>query len=246
MIASLVKFLVLLLLLAFSVYAAQQTPEFLSVVSTDRSSDKQVYFRERVQGFLSKFPAPYYSHVTVGNSRGGNSEFTNLRVRNRAGKAFSEQGVQFEVCDGLVPCTKGIDVVAVPRADGTGTDLYFDVEGGNLAENPEDMSVFLTIGACISSGPMVLLDTVLDDNTVHLVGRIAAHLLDQKSANKGASCSFREGGPALAIVVNKNDGAVRQEAERGGLSAIWNKLATVRADDAAVSTVTALSPEGLP
>jgi hypothetical protein len=96
------------------------------------------------------------------------------------------------------------------------------------------MSVFLTTGACIASGPLVIMDNNLNDDTVHLVGRIAAHMLDHNAANKVASCSFREGGPALAIVVNKNDGAVRQESKEGGLRGVWDKSAAKLAKEAAV------------
>jgi hypothetical protein len=72
-----------------------------------------------------------------------------------------------------------------------------------------------------SSGPLVLIGTTLNDGTMSMASRIAAHLLDLNSTSKpkGASCSFREGVPALAIVVNQNDGAVRQEAQPGGLRA---------------------------
>jgi hypothetical protein len=213
---------------------ASTTAEFKPVIYVDKKSGVPVYSRDSFEGFLNRFQGPFFTFVTVGNARSGKSETGNLRVRMHLGDSPQDQGSFFRVCDVLEACTKGIDVVAVPRADGTGTDLFVDIEGGNLAEATKEMSVFLTIGACMSSSPLVLVDTVLDDNTVQFVGRVAAHLLDQSSANKGASCSFREGGPALAIVVNKNDGAVRQEAQPGGLRAVWDKSTATLAKEAVV------------
>jgi hypothetical protein len=232
MMVAFVKLLVFLLL-GCSVQAASKKPEFKSVIVIDPAGKVPSYSVGAFEAFLAKFPAPYNSFVTIGDSRAGKSETGNLRVQMHAGEPVPKEAI-FQVCDLLEPCTKGIDVVAIPRADGAGTDLYFDVEGGNMAENA-DMNVFLTVAACISSGPLVLIDTNLNDNTVQLVGRVAAHLLDQSSANKGASCSFRDGGPALAIVVNKNDGAVRQEAQPGGLRAIWDKSTAKLAKEAVVS-----------
>jgi hypothetical protein len=228
--------LLIVLVLVSMVYAAASTPELYHVVTVDPKSGASSYSHDGFEKFLQKYSGPYYFFATVGDARSGKSASTNLRVQMHSKGPVPKQAV-FRVCNELEPCTKGIDVVAVPREDGKGTDLFFDAEGGSLAENLKEMSVVLTMGACISSGPLVIVTTVLDDKTVQLAGRVAAHLLDQSSANKGASCSFREGGPALAIVVNKNDGAVRQEAQPGGLRAIWDKLATARADDAAVRLV---------
>jgi hypothetical protein len=237
MIVKLVGLLVLSLLQC-TLQDAASLPEFHSVITIDSRGGNPMYSREAFEAFLGRFPAPYHSFITVGDSRSGKSETGNLRIRIHAGSTEQSEGSFFKVCDELEPCTKGIDVVAVPRSDGPGTDLFFDVEGGNMAENPQDMSVFLTMGACISSGPLVIVDTNLNDDTVHLVGRIAAHLLDQ---NSGASCSFREGGPALAILVNKNDGAVRQESKPGGLRAIWDKSTAALAKEAAVRSCVHLS-----
>jgi hypothetical protein len=230
MIARIVKLLVALLL-ASCMQASKVEMHHMIVV--DPASNVPTYSQEGFERFVGQFPGPYFFSATVGDARSGKSKTSNLRARIRNGGQVPEDAV-FRVCDDLQACTKGIDVVAIPRADGTGTDLIFDVEGGSLAENAADMSVLLTIGACISSGPLVLMNAVLDDKTVHLVGRVAAHLLDQSSGTQGATCSFREGGPDLVVVVNKNDGAVRQEASPGGLQSVWDNLTAARAEDATV------------
>jgi hypothetical protein len=233
MFAATLKLFVVLVLVSM-VYAAP-TPELYQVVTVDQRTGASSYSHDGFEKFLLKYSGPFYFFATVGDARSGKSASANFRVQLHNKGPVPKQAT-FRVCNELEPCTKGIDVVAVPRAGDKGTDLFFDAEGGSLAENLKELSVLLTMGACISSAPLVIVNAVLDDKTVQLAGRVAAHLLDQSSTSKpkGASCSFREGGPALAIVVNKNDGAVRQEAQPGGLRGIWDKLAAARADDAAV------------
>jgi hypothetical protein len=235
--AALLNLLLTLLLLACCICASK--PEMSHMIVVDPASGVPTYSQENFERFVGQFPGPYYFSATVGDARSGKSLTGNFLALIRNGGQVPENAV-FRVCDELNACTKGIDVVAIPRADGSGTDLNFDVEGGSLGENAADMSVLLTVGACISSGPLVLMNAFLDDKTVHLAGRIAAHLLDQSSGSQGSSCSFREGGPDLVIVVNKNDGAVRQEAQPGGLRSIWDSLTAVRVEDATVRRILTL------
>lgn len=205
--------------------------EVVSLVNHKRENGEIGLVRDVLEKVLLDSRGPIFIWTALGNSRVGKSTFINFfqnqMVKQRR-NADSSEPSYFEVCHHLLPCTKGMLATAVSRGGDSGIDVFIDAEGGNLAEKVQPMSVFLTIAACISSGPIVLLDTELNDNTFSLVSRIAGHMLDPNAIELGSSCSFRQGGPRIMIIVNRNDGAVLQEAAPGGLQTIWDMIAAER------------------
>lgn len=211
-----------LLLVHLWAFAASKV---ISLVNSVSETGEVTLDREAFEGILpSDSTGPIYIWTVLGNSRVGKSTFLNFIHDQGRGWKGEQQQAPFDVCHKLKPCTKRMLATAVPRQEG-GTNVFIDAEGGNLAENYERMSVYLTIAACMSSGPIVLVDTDLNDNTYRLVARIAAHILDPKAQVLESSCSFRQGGPRLLIVVNRNENAVQQEEEEGGLKSIWDTVA---------------------
>jgi GTPase SAR1 family protein len=199
----------------------------IPVVTVD-SENKAIVHRELFEADLQTFSGPSYFWVTLGSSRAGKSTLMNTFVRLAQQKSAPEHRSDteikpFGVCHALMPCTTGMSGYGVQRQSG-GVDFFIDTPGGDMFEGSKAVTHVLAIGASMASTSIAFVDTELNDRTIGLVSRIAVSLLDPSYPTRRPAGSFRRSGPSLVIIVNKNDDAIRQEREDGGLMRVWEQL----------------------
>jgi predicted GTPase len=137
------------------------------LVTTNATSGNLTFHRKSFMKWIQSVPRPRAFAALAGPTGVGKSSIINAI----AGREM------VPVCSGPQPCSTGVDMVAVPNAKRKGGALVLlDVEGLGFGSR-DAYAGELALALCMSTAPVMLVDTALTDITVQRAAHLATLLL---------------------------------------------------------------------